>query len=110
MNYKKSCEYIGCGYNKDRKCTRPGGDCFMYFMNPNKPPLGCKPYYVAISERMSELCEAIDRNASEEERHNQTRLWITELHMLNEMDRMLRRVEKENVYVEDDTGGMKEVK
>lgn len=106
MNYKRSCKYVGCSYNEDRKCTRPG-DCFM---DLNKPPLGCKPYYVAISERMSELCEAIDRNASEEETHNQTRLWITELHMLNEMDRMLRRVEKEKVYVEDDTGGMKEVK
>lgn len=107
MNYKKSCEFVGCSYNKDRKCTRPG-DCFMDHLN--KHSLGCKPYYVAISERMSELCEAIERNASGEEMHNKTRLWIAELHMLNEMDRTLRRVEKEKVYVEDDTGGMKEVK
>lgn len=75
-----------------------------------KPPTGCKPYYVAISERVDELCEAISRNAGEKEKHNQIKLWTTEIHMLNEMDRTLRRVEAEKTWVEDEDGTLKEIK
>ncbi len=28
-----------------------------------KPPLGCRPYYISASERIKELAEAIARNA-----------------------------------------------
>lgn len=78
--------------------------------HPEKPPIGCKPYYVAISERIGELCEAIRRCAGEKEKHNQVKLWANEIHMLNEMDRMLRRVEAEKTWIEEKDGTLKEVK
>lgn len=73
-----------------------------------KPPLGCKPYYVVISERVDELCDAIRRSAGEKCKHNQVKLWTHEIHLLNEMDRMLRRVEAEKTWVEDKDGMLKE--
>lgn len=74
-----------------------------------KPPLGCKPYYVAISERVDELCSAIGMNMAEAGKHNQVKLWVTEIILLNEMDRILRRVEAEKTWVEDKDGTLKEV-
>ena len=75
----------------------------------NRPTLGCKPYYVAISARITELCEAIKRNSTESGRHNNIKLWVAEIQYLNEMDRMLRRVEEEKVWVENKDGTLKEV-
>ena len=75
----------------------------------NRPMLGCKPYYVAISARICELCEAINRNAGAKGKHNNIKLWAAEIQYLNEMDRMLRRVEEEKVWVENKDGTLKEV-
>lgn len=75
----------------------------------SKPPIGCTPYYVSISARVCELCEAIKRYSAESGKHNQIKLWATEIMLLNEMDRTLRRVEKEKVWVEDRRGMLKEV-
>lgn len=74
-----------------------------------KPQLGCSPYYVHISARVCELCEAIKRNATESGKHNQIKLWAAEIQYLNEMDRMLRRVEAEKTWVEEKDGTLKEV-
>lgn len=74
-----------------------------------KPPLGCKPYYVSASARICELCEAIKRASTEPGKHNQIKLWATEIQYLNEMDRMLRRVEAEKTWVEEKDGTLKEV-
>lgn len=34
-------------------------------MDENKPPLGAKPYFVAIPQRIQELTEAIERQMEE---------------------------------------------
>ena len=74
-----------------------------------KPPLGCSPYYVNSSARICELCEAIKRASTQSGKHNQIKLWVAEIQYLNEMDRMLRRVEAEKVWVEEKDGTLKEV-
>lgn len=74
-----------------------------------KPPLGCAPYYVSASARICELCEAIKRASTQSDKHNQIKLWATEIQYLNEMDRMLRRVEIEKTWVEEKDGTLKEV-
>lgn len=74
-----------------------------------KQPIGCRPYYVSISSRIRELCGAIDRYASEKGKHNQIKLWAAEIQCLNEMDRILRRVETEKTWVEEKDGTLKEV-
>ncbi len=74
-----------------------------------KPPLGCAPYYIAISARICELCEAIKRYSTESRKHNLIKLWVAEIQYLNEMDRMLRRVEAEKTWVEEKDGTLKEV-
>ena len=75
----------------------------------DRPQLGCSPYYVNISARICELCEAIKRSATQSRKHNQIKLWTAEIQYLNEMDRMLRRVEEEKVWVENKDGTLKEV-
>lgn len=75
----------------------------------NKPPLGCSPYYVSASARICELCEAIKRASTQSGKHNQIKLWTAEIQYLNEMDRMLRRVEAEKTWVEEKDGTLKEV-
>ena len=75
----------------------------------DKPPAGCTPYYVSISSRIRELCEAIQRNAAEPGKHNQVKLWAAEIQCLNEVDRSLRLVEKEKAWIEKD-GRLEEVK
>ena len=75
----------------------------------DKPPLGCSPYYVSTSARICELCEAIKRSSTESGKHNQIKLWAAEIQYLNEMDRMLRRVEAEKTWVEEKDGTLKEV-
>ena len=74
-----------------------------------KPPLGCSPYYVSVSARICELCEAIKRASTQSSKHNQIKLWAAEIQYLNEMDRMLRRVETEKTWVENKDGTLKEV-
>jgi hypothetical protein len=70
---------------------------------------GCKPYYVAMSQRICELCEAIKRFSEEgSSNHDQIKLWATEIQLINEMERILRRVEKEKVFVEDERGMLHE--
>lgn len=75
----------------------------------DKPPLGCSPYYVSASARICELCEAIKRASTQSGKHNQIKLWAAEIQYLNEMDRMLRRVEEEKTWVEEKDGTLKEV-
>ena len=55
------------------------------------------------------LCEAITRASTQSGKHNQIKLWVAEIKYLNEMDRMLRRVESEKTWVEEKDGTMKEV-
>lgn len=74
-----------------------------------KPTLGCSPYYVSASARICELCEAIKRASTQSGKHNQIKLWVAEIQYLNEMDRMLRRVESEKTWVEEKDGTLKEV-
>lgn len=33
-------------------------------MNKKEPALGCKPYYVALAERVTELAQAIENNSA----------------------------------------------
>lgn len=74
-----------------------------------KPPLGCAPYYVGISARICELCEAIKRHSTETGKHNQIALWCKEIMYLNEMDRNLRYDEKCKVWKEDKHGNLQEM-
>lgn len=74
-----------------------------------KPPLGCRPYYVAISERIRELSEAIGRYSSESGKSMQIQLWTEEIYMLNEIERRLRHREKEKTWVEKPDGTTEEI-
>lgn len=100
------------------KCTKiPNScdgtiECTYYESRPYvrvKPSLGCSPYYVNTSSRICELCEAIKRASTQSVKHNQIKLWAAEIQYLNEMDRMLRRVEAEKTWVEEKDGTLKEV-
>ena len=105
---KKPCKYH-CEYSDGEYCTRDG-ECFM---NSNqtisKPTVGCSPYYVNISARICELCEAIKRYSTEKGRHNQILLWAKEIIYLNEMDRSLKNDEKQRTWVENRDGTLKEI-
>ena len=55
-------------------------------------------------------CEYSDGRASTQSgKHNLIKLWAAEIQYLNEMDRMLRRVESEKTWVEEKDGTLKEV-
>lgn len=108
----KKCKYH-CDYGDGEYCYYEGpGECVNTVPDSmqQKPVVGCKPYYVAISERVDVLCDAIRISAGEKGKHNQIKLWSTELQLLNEMDRMLRRVEAEKTWIEEKDGTLKEVK
>ena len=78
-------------------------------MDSRKPPIGCKPYYVAIPERIDELCDAIKTYASVPDGHNNVRLWCSEILLLNEMDRTLRYNEKQKTWTVDKAGQFNEM-
>ena len=107
MKTGKQCKYH-CDYSDGQYCKRDG-ECFMNPSPVSKPPLGCSPYYVSASARICELCEAIKRASTQSGKHNQIKLWVAEIQYLNEMDRMLRRVEAEKTWVEEKDGTLKEV-
>ena len=96
------------GFDTDAPCQNWAPDR-QHVDLKNKPPIGCSPYYVSTSARICELCEAIKRSSTESGRHNQIKLWAAEIQYLNEMDRMLRRVEAEKTWVEEKDGTLKEV-
>ena len=75
----------------------------------DKPPIGCSPYYVSVSARICEFCEAIKRYSTVSGKHNQIRLWCKEIMYLNEMDRTLRYDEKQKVWTEDHKGKLHEM-
>lgn len=66
----------------------------------DKPAMGCRPYYVAVSDRIAELCEAIKR--AEGGKNDQVRMWATEIQLLNEVDRHMRHISKQKVFFEED--------
>ena len=74
-----------------------------------KPPIGCAPYYVGISARICELCEAIKRYSTVGGKHDKIRLWAYEILHLNEMDRNLRYEKKRKVWAENDDGKLQEM-
>ena len=46
----------------------------------DKPELGCKPYYIASRDRVSELAQAIDRNSENiDVEYNKIEMWATEI-------------------------------
>lgn len=55
-----------------------------------KPPLGARPYWVVIPERMANLCEAIKDGQD----YEYIELWSKELVMLAEMKRELDECRK----------------
>jgi len=67
-----------------------------------KPPLGCSPYYVHISSRICDLCEAIKRYSTYGNKHDKIKLWAYEIMILNEADRNLRHQAKQKVFFEED--------
>jgi len=67
-----------------------------------KPEIGCSPYYVHISSRICELCEAIKRYSTYENKHDKIKLWAYEIMILNEADRNLRHQAKQKVFFEED--------
>ena len=74
-----------------------------------KPALGASPYYVNISARICELCEAIKRYSTETGKHNKIALWCKEILYLNEVDRNLRYDESCKVWIENKNGTLKEM-
>lgn len=74
-----------------------------------KPPMGCSPYYIHISARICELCEAIKRYSTEKGFHNKILLWAKEIIYLNEMDRSLDHDAKQKTWVENKDGTLKEI-
>jgi len=59
-----------------------------------KPTLGCSPYYVNISARVTELCDAIKRCSTEKGYADRIRLWCKEIGLLVVMNDMLRQSEE----------------
>jgi len=78
-------------------------------MNDCKPPIGCSPYYVSISARICELCEAIKTYSTISDKHDKIKLWCKEIMLLNEVDRNLRYEEKQKVWAEDHRGNLHEM-
>lgn len=74
-----------------------------------KPALGCRPYHVAIAERIRELSDAIGRYSSEPGKSKQIQLWTEEIYMLNEIERRLRQREKEKSWIEKPDGTTEEI-
>ena len=75
----------------------------------DRPPMGCSPYYVNISARICELCEAIKRASTDGSKKNdKIKLWASEIQLLNEVDRTMRRLEKEKTWFEDRKGELHE--
>lgn len=59
-------------------------------MPTEKPELGCKPYYVAASDRIKELSEAIQRCSCKSYLDcNRIREWAKEIEMLCEIVKTL---------------------
>lgn len=80
-------------------------------MSDSRPPMGAKPYYVMISDRIRDLCMAMIRQLEADSmNHNQVKLWCKEILMLNEMDRTLRHEEQQKVWAEDKNGMLHEMK
>lgn len=72
---------------------------------PDKPTLGCRPYYAYVGPRIEDLCNAIVRCfAYGKPNHDKISLWCKEILMLNEMDRNLRYEETCKVWREDKDG------
>lgn len=67
-----------------------------------KPPIGPKPYYVWISERIRELAAAIDENAARS--YNHVKVWALEIAMLKDMEKTLDEARKEDFEVEEKKG------
>ena len=61
-----------------------------------RPPLGCKPYWVHIPERIKELCGAIERYSTEPDNHDKIDEWVREIELLNDMLDNMRFVENIN--------------
>ena len=101
---RKPCKYH-CDYGDGQYCQYDGECC----LNSSKPPLGCSPYYVNISARICELCDAIKRHSTEKGFHNKILLWAKEIIYLNEMDRSLKHDEKQRTWVENRDGTLKEI-
>lgn len=68
-------------------------------VNPGKPPIGVSPYYVSISARICELCEAIKRFSTEKDKHDKIKLWCGEIMCLNEVDRAMKKYERQEKEV-----------
>ena len=76
----------------------------------DKPPIGATPYYVCISARIQELCEAIiSQTDLSKVDHNKIKLWGKEILMLNEIHRNLRWEEEQKVWTEDKDGKLHEM-
>ena len=99
------------GWPAAREFLKRDDKCDYYESRPyvKNDPLGCSSYGLNISVRICDLCEAIKRYATESGKHNQIKLWAAEIQYLNEMDRMLKRIEKEKTWVEYKDGTFKEV-
>ena len=59
-----------------------------------KPPLGPKPYYVWIAERIRELAAAIDENAARS--YNHVTAWALEIALLKELEKALNEARNED--------------
>lgn len=84
----KYCEHrIGCNCD-ELGCIvwLPGLECPKQ-NSAEKPPLGPKPYYVWIAERIRELTAAIDENAARSCNH--VTAWALEIAMLKDMEEAL---------------------
>jgi len=58
----------------------------------NQPPLGAKPYYVAIPDRITDLAEAIIRNANDTS--GKCKEWANEIILLSDvMEKISNRKE-----------------
>ena len=53
--------------------------------NVEKPALGCRPYYVSIAERISDLASAIRWQAETQCNTDMINLWANEIEMQCEM-------------------------
>lgn len=78
-------------------------------MDDCREPVGCKPYFVSIQDRICELCDAIKNYSAVPGKNDKVALWCKEILMLNEADRSLRYEEQRKVWVEDGRGQLHQI-
>lgn len=96
------CKHFDCsnrtsqGYCRTSVCINPNyanvcTDISKKSETAQRPPLGCKPYYIAIPERIRQLSESITAHAGA--KTGIVEMWAKEIRLLSNVLREMEREE-----------------